>query len=98
MKKIDNYQGRNELVSYEYFSSEIDKISKSDKQIDNISDKFSNIPQIIKSLTNFDPTGISSYLSELLESNKANRESEAIKKAMYIVDPIVKTCINLFLV
>lgn len=52
-------------------------------KIDKVSDLYDKVPDFIKKLTNFDPTGIASYFDGLLSDNKAKREQDRILTAMW---------------
>lgn len=72
-----------DVQSFNDFESKFSKLEEANSFFDKASDFHAKIPILIKGLTNFDPTGVTSTISDLLNSNKADRERKAILIALY---------------
>ena len=62
-----------------------DNHSALQKMIDKVSDVYDGLPVLIRSLTNFDPTGVSGTIAQMLSENKAKREQKNIICALYLM-------------
>jgi hypothetical protein len=72
-------------ITYEQFVKKVNQNVESNSINDKVSDLYSNIPTIIKSLKNLEPFGIVATIAENLDENRAKREKEALLKAMYVL-------------
>ena len=62
-----------DTLTFDEFKENIKKLENPSSPIDKTADIVSNLPSIFKALKNFDPTGISGALIDILEENKHNR-------------------------
>lgn len=74
----------NGTLSYEEFKQAIENQNNEKRTLsDKVSDGYAKIPSALRQLTNFDPTGISSYFDGILSEHKAMREQDNMIRALY---------------
>jgi|GEM_PF-3209488 len=70
-------------TTFEEFKDKISQFTETKGTLENVSDIYSKVPIWIKLLTNFDPTGVSGAIDQILTDNRAKREQESILLAIY---------------
>lgn len=77
------------LSSFEEFEKFVYSLDDNDSLLDKSADLYSKIPALLRTLPNFEPTGIAGALAQLLEENKAQREQKNILLAMFELVKVV---------
>jgi hypothetical protein len=83
MKKNELMISLGGTLSFEEFKNKIACMEGAETLIDKASDLYDRIPSLIRTIQNFDPTGITASIDQILSDNKAKREQENIMRALY---------------
>jgi hypothetical protein len=79
---MNKIASKDTMPSFKEFHRDVMNLSPSQNSIETL---YSKIPKVLKSLSNFDPTGGSGFVISILEGRKQDREQMAVLKAIYLL-------------
>jgi len=82
----------NPLSSFEKFEKYVYSLDDSENLLDRPADLYSKMPALLRTLPNFEPTGIASAFAQLLEENIAQREQRNVLLAMFELAKVISQC------
>lgn len=70
-------------ATFEEFKNKISKFIETNETLDKASDLYDKIPIWVRVIANFDPSGVSGAIEQILSDNRAKREKDSILLAIY---------------
>lgn len=70
-------------MTFDEFREIMAESEESASAIDKVSDLYDKVPAWVRTIQNFDPTGIAGAIDQILSDNKTKRQEECLLKALY---------------